>query len=164
MVDFRPEDVVAGTTISFNPDCWEEEPDDMWTAHRVMDIKVEDGVYYYWPKGDANDEPDGCWIPHFNVDGYIIEIQKGVVPENVDLRDRVNAASAALDAAEDAYRDQLERHCGTHHPPTTCYISQPYYDEVIELYDRYSEAYDSWDCWYKNAKDSEYPSHIPHDC
>ena len=52
--EFNPEDIVVGATISFNPNCWEEGPDDIPTAHRVKEIKLEDGAYYFWPRGDAN--------------------------------------------------------------------------------------------------------------
>ena len=48
--EFNPEDIVVGATISFNPNCWEEGPDDIPTAHRVKEIKVEDGTYYFWPR------------------------------------------------------------------------------------------------------------------
>ena len=92
----KPEEIVVGSVISFYPDCWTEEvvEDAAGTAHRVMDIKVENGVYSYWPKGDANEEPDGCWVPFDHVQGYIIEIHKDVRPENAVLRDFVNDASA----------------------------------------------------------------------
>ena len=95
VADFQPEAIVVGATISFAPDCWGGDG----AAHRVVDVKVEDGVYYYWPKGDNNSEADGCWVPHTDVLAYITEIHRGVRPENAELRQHVNSAKAAFDEA-----------------------------------------------------------------
>ena len=74
LVNYAPEDIVVGTIISFEPieECALESDS---VAHRVMNIKHEDGAFYFWPQGDANDEADGCWIPEENVDSYIIDVQ-----------------------------------------------------------------------------------------
>ena len=92
--NYDPADIVIGATISYSVDCSEDEPDEIWTGHRVLDIKMEDGIHCYWPKGDGNDEPDGCWIPQTAVNGYIVELHKNTRPENADLRNGVNAANA----------------------------------------------------------------------
>ena len=163
LTNFRPEDIVVGTTISFNPNCWEDGASGRRTAHRVADIELRGGIYHYWPKGDASDEPDGCWIPQTSVRGYIIEIHKNAVPENAELRDQVNAARAAFVAAREAYRDLLEGYCGSR-DPDGCYLDPRPYAEVDEAYERALEAQEHWRCWYENAGKSEYPGHIPHEC
>ena len=163
LTNFRPEDIVVGATISFNPNCWEDGASGRGAAHRVADIELRGGIYHYWPKGDASDEPDGCWIPQTSVRGYIIEIHKNAVPENAELRDQVNAARAAFVAAREAYRDLLEGYCGSR-DPDGCYLDPRPYAEVDEAYERALEAQEHWRCWYENAGKSEYPGHIPHEC
>ncbi len=64
---FFPEDIVVGAVISY----WSEGCG--WEAggiisHRVMAIEERDGVLHFWPKGDNNPEPDGCWVAESYVD------------------------------------------------------------------------------------------------
>ena len=161
--NYRPEDIIVGSTISFNPNCWEEQANGIGAAHRVLDIKVEDGIYYYWPKGDGNEVPDGCWVPHTAVDGYIIALHQNTRPENAQLRDAVNAAKAEYIVAETAYLDYVEKRCG-HRTPGNCTLSSSRYVVATRLWRVLNQAYDYMQCWYKNAKDSEYPGHIPSAC
>ena len=103
LYDFQPEDIVVDATISFKSNaCWPNDPPNSNTAHRVAAIRVIAGVYHYWPKGDANSQADGCWVPHTAVNGYVIEVHKNTRPENATLRNNVNAARVALEAAENA--------------------------------------------------------------
>ena len=117
--EFNAEDIVVGATISFNPNCWEEEPGHTSTAHRVKEIKVENGTYYFWPRGDANREDDGCWVHQDNVEGYLIGIEKDVVPENAHLQSQVRASRVAYDKL-------WSRYCGHVGPSETCYLSGRY--------------------------------------
>ena len=148
--EFNPEDIVVGATISFSPNCWEEEPDDISTAHRVKEIKVEDGIYYFWPRGDANRADDGCWVHQDNVEGYLIGIEKDVVPENAHLQSQVRAAKVAYDKL-------WSTHCGHVGPSGTCYLSGYIYDIV-------RDALNLYNCWLRNAQESRYPGHIPNHC
>ena len=187
-----PADIVVGTTISFDPDCTEGQVDWRSTAHRVTAIKVVNGVTYYWPKGDANEFADGCWVPYSDVRGYIVELQTGAHPENAYLRDQVNASRTALDAAEamaneaeelmdtagEDYDALLGELCGEGVRLQDCQLSTDGYDLAIAAYGRfqtafqqyraasdvYGAAYDRWDCWYRSAELSEGPGHIPHEC
>ena len=102
--DFRPEDIAIGATIAFKPNCWEDDEDARGAAHRVMDIRVEEGIHYYWPKGDGAREPDGCWVPHTNVQGYVIDIHRDVRPANAVLRERGNAGKGHLPHRKDCTR------------------------------------------------------------
>ena len=147
--DFNAEDIVVGATIGFNPNCWEDEPDDLFTAHRVMDIKIENGVYYFWPKGDANPEDDGCWVHQDNVSRYLVGVEKNAVPENAYLQSQVRAAS-------EAYEKLLLRYCG-HTIARNCTLRGDIYQITID-------AYHLWRCWHRNAEESERPGHIPHEC
>ena len=140
---------MVGATIRFNPNCWEEQASDTFTAHRVKKIKVEKGVYYFWPKGDANPEDDGCWIHQDNVSGYLIKLEKNVVPENAYLQSQVRAAS-------EAYENLLLRYCG-HTDAPNCTLRGDIYQITID-------AYYLWRCWYGNAEESKYPGHIPNQC
>ena len=148
--EFNPEDIVVGATISFNPNCWEEEPGHTSTAHRVKEIKVENGTYYFWPRGDANRADDGCWVHQDNVEGYLIGIEKDVVPENAHLQSQVRAAKVAYD-------NLWSRYCGHVGPSGTCYLSGYIYDIV-------RDALNLYNCWLRNAEESKYPGHIPNHC
>lgn len=44
-------------------------------AHRVIATMTHNGELHYYPKGDANRFPDGCWVPHSKVVAYIGEIR-----------------------------------------------------------------------------------------
>ena len=187
-----PADIVVGTTISFDPDCTEGQVNWRSTAHRVTAIKVVNGVTYYWPKGDANEFADGCWVPYSDVHGYIVELHKGAHPENAFLRDQVNASRVALDEAEAVaneaeelmdtaggdYDALLAELCGEGVGLDSCQLSTAGYVLAIAAYGRfqaaveqyraasdvYNAAYDRWDCWYLSAQRSEGPGHIPHEC
>ena len=148
--DFRPEDVAVGAVISYDPDCNEAEANGTGTSHRVMDIKVRNGVYQYWPKGDANDEPDGCWVPHTNVTGYIIKLHRDAAPENAWSRDWVNGAKAAQADAERVYLDLIERFCG-HRNPARCTVPRGDYPTVATAYNEYLKAHQQWKCALRSA-------------
>ena len=161
LYNFKPEDIVVGATISFNPDCWENKPNDRWTAHRVMDIKVENGVHYYWPKGDSNPEADGCWVPEQHVKGYIIDIHKDVRPANSELRGLVNEAKTAYNEARVAYYALRDQYCTR---GAICTVPSPIYERLVALGEALDAAWDLYDCWADVARDSEYPGHIPRRC
>ena len=166
LYDFKPEEVVVGATIAFRSQaCWSNRPSDRRTAHRVLDVRVVNGVYEYWPQGDANERPDGCWVPHTAVSAYIIEIHKNTRPENATLRDNVNAARAAYLAARDTYFDLRQSH-GCQRDRGTCYVAAGApFDTLNAAYQRFVQAYDYYyDCWLRNARDSEFPGHIPYSC
>lgn len=185
-----PERIVVGTTIAFaSSSCWEDAPDGRGTAHRVIDIKVENGETFYWPKGDGNREADGCWIPYDAVIGYVVELRRNVRPENAFLRDKVNAAIAALyeamdelEAVESAwaqveteYDEAIEQYCGVGVQPSNCYLGEPAYSIVIDVYNRfdalgakYDQAYAAferthawWECWDSVARNSPAPGVVP---
>ena len=173
---FAPEDIVVGATIAFDPNCWEDDgATGFWTVHRVKAIEVRQGGHYYWPRGDANEEDDGCWIPHTSLLGYLIDVQKNAVPENAALRDAVNASIAALRQARatyyvdrDAYYALRDQHCQR---GQRCVVPTPIFNQLEALWatagkslDRWGDALDLKNCWMDNAENSEYPGHIPHTC
>jgi hypothetical protein len=163
LANFRPQDVVVGAVISFTPTAECDLSGAGLVAHRVIRIKVEAGTYYYWPRGDANSQDDGCWIPHTKVDGYIIGLQKNTHPENQALRNRVNSAKAVRDQAEAVYDQKLDyynqkrlEYCGS--VTGTCELGEPYYSEMIQLnnelsalYSIYSAAHNTWQQAYNEA-------------
>lgn len=156
--NFYPEDITVGTIISFNPNCWDIRENRFnlrSTAHRVMKIKVEDGVHYYWPKGDASEDPDGCWVPESHVNAYIIEVHKNVQPQFAELRNSVNHASSLenkawleLDAAEAEYDAIIERYCGPGVKPGDCTLPTSQYNIANRAYRAYDSAYKNWERYY----------------
>ena len=158
LYDFDPADIVVGTTIAFHPACWKSE---RAIAHRVVNIQVRDGVHYFWPQGDAADEPDGCWVPESAVRAYIIEVHKDVRPDNAELREAVLAAKETFDEALDAYYALRDRYCTR---GAACTVPNSIYGRLVQLRAEAVRAQSVYRCWIKNAKDSKYPGHIPHDC
>ncbi len=160
LTNFYLADIVVGATISYDPNCW-SDADGIGTSHRVMNIKVENDIYYFWPKGDNNLEDDGCWIPHTDVRGYIIEMHRNVLPANATLRGLVNAAKTAYYDASREYDAVVERYCNGN--SQSCPRGQAY-QLAVDAYDRLRAASAHFFCWQDVAKDSEYPGHIPGEC
>ena len=170
-----PSEITVGAIIAFEPDC----QDGPGAAHRVVDVRVEDGQYYFWPQGDANGGPDGCWVPAENVWGYLVALHKNTQPENAPLREYVNAARAEHDGAvaqrEAAWADYASllaqpEYCGDT-PIAQCQLPEPQYSTSVEAYALVEarthdaeRAYDVWACWLDVAGEAEYPGHIPRHC
>ena len=152
MPDFSPEEIVVGTIISFdNRGCWSDAVGGR-SAHRVVSTHVIDDVHYYWPKGDAHADADGCWVPHTAVDGYLIELHRNTVTANAELRDNVNAANAAYSSAWEAYLDAIQAYCG-HRNPQRCSVSTSNLlgRQAQTLWLQVQEASALYTCWYNNA-------------
>ena len=163
--NFNPEDIVIGATIVFDPICWEDW-EEQWPrgiAHRVKEIKVEDGIYYFWPRGDNNREDDGCWVPEDNVSRYLTGLVKDVRPENAHLQSQVLDSRVAWLLAEETYENLLLTYCG-HTDASNCSLYGNEYDVVIDAYYKMRDAYRLYECWVQSAKDSNYPGHIPNSC
>ncbi len=150
LTNFYPEDIVIGAVISFTPTA-ECNLTSSRVAHRVMSVRRgASGDTYYWPKGDANSQDDGCWIPYTNVNGYIIELHRNTNLENSALRNRVNSASAAWDEARQNYEQRRLAYCGS--VTGACTLSGARYNEVIRLRNIYQAAYGAWEVVYREAR------------
>lgn len=164
--DFDPADIVVGTTIDFPANaCWSDE--EGYISHMVMDIRVVDGIYEYWPQGYANENPDGCWISHTAVRSYIVELHKNVVPENARTRNRVNAARADYLDSLRHWRDLTISQCGPIPDDdwSLCELSPGPYRSNTYAYDLYLAAYDDWQCELDNAyRHAQNPRHLPSLC
>ena len=84
----KANDIVVGALLVFD----EGGPAGNRVLHRVVDRKIENGVYLYRTQGDANPEPDDYWVARSWVFGYVIEIHRDTHPEKAELRTRVNKA------------------------------------------------------------------------
>ncbi len=160
--NFNPEDVTVGSVIVFTPTA-ECEIGQGTVSHRVLDIREVEGTYYFWPKGDANPDADGCWIPDTNVYGYMVELHKDTHPQNTALRNRVNSAKAKRDetfatykAAEETYNQRYQAYCG--HSPDACSLDPArvaeldrLYDEYIRLFNIHQEAFEAWNAVFQEA-------------
>ena len=153
--NFDPEDIEVGTFIRFKTteECDGGAGNDL--AHRVLDIKIENGVRHYWPAGDANEEPDGCWIPEDRVDGYMIGLDKDAHPENAQLRSNVNSAGANYKEASRLYVETHKSYCGVA-PGTPCNTSDSRFQELLRLHARSSAYFESWTCWLDSAANAIY--------
>ena len=130
-----------------------------------MKIKQEGGAYHFWPKGDANEEADGCWIPERHVKAYVVGIERNTVMENALLRNIVNGAKAAAYKAVGRYEERYRIYCGAADESACVYwLSYQQRQEMARLWDVAERAVVFYECWYQNAVDSQYPGHIPHAC
>ena len=166
LYNFDPRDIEVGTFIRFRAtaDCDNLVPDED-VAHRVLEIKVENGTHHYWPAGDANEEPDGCWIPKDRVEGYMIGLDKDVRPKNAQLRSNVNSAEADYKEASHLYVETHKRYCGVV-PGTPCSTSDSRFQELLRLHARSSAYFESWTCWLDSAanaiyRDGQHPIYRP---
>ena len=162
LTDFDPADIVVGATIAYAPACW-GDPDGV--AHRVVDVVTRDGIHYFWTKGDANLEADGCWVPENDVEGYIVKIHKNVAMENAYLREQVNNARTAFLNAAALYAERYDTYCGSADPSTcSTWLYRSQMNELAQLWDLRKRAYDHYNCWYTNAEEMEYDGHIAYSC
>ena len=61
------------------------------------------------------------------------------------------------------YHELRDQHCGAR--DESCSVPAHIYNRIKPLADAYRAAYDHyWNCWQRNALDSEYPGHIPYSC
>ena len=152
--NFLPEDITVGTVIAFKPTpaC---KTDSESIVHRVIQVKVENGVHYYWPKGDNNKGPDNCWIPENNVRGYIIKLHKNTETRNSGLRNWVNDAQSKMDEAWATYKAKRDAYCGRGHVGT-CYLPSHQLTELNWLWDVYSRDRDYYSCAVRSAKATFY--------
>ena len=165
ITEFEPSVIVEGSIISFTPDCQETHATDDGggTAHRAVDIKVEDDVYYFWPRGDGNLEDDGCWIPHGNVAMYVVDIIKDVWPQKAPLRDSVLAARDAYREASTAYEDAFVRYCGfSAYEGRPCSLPAHQHRVTSALWDTLNEADDNYNCWLDVARRTDDLGNMPH--
>ena len=139
----HPSDIILGATISFaSKACWPDDTSNSYTLHRVIDIRVDNGTTYYWPKGDNVPEPDGCWIPFTAVKSYLTALRKNAYPENAKLRNSVNGAQRSYDAALAAYDREFDRYINVRvrygcsaDPDQDCTASGHAYNQLIAAFD-----------------------------
>ena len=134
LTNFRPEDIVVGSIISFF-----EDGDTSTTPflHRILERKVENGVNYFWPQGDAADEADGYWVPEDWVEGYVTELHKNSHPENTELRNEVLAKEDEYYRTQAHYEAVEDEVCGDISPGEICYTTDEEEDRLDSAYDAY---------------------------
>ena len=168
VTEFDPSVLVEGAIIEFDPSCDEAEPDGVLVRHRVIDIKVEDDVYYFWPKGDGNREADGCWLHQDAVDAYVVEVFYNSLPENSELWNAVSEAKQDYWGAIDAFDATHLQYCGfPSEDDRNCWLvlNDHQFDVLSGLLDTWGKAEATYDCWYDVALRSERAGHIPaHTC
>jgi predicted nuclease with TOPRIM domain len=123
--NFAPEEIVIGAVIAFDATGLGCKIASARVAHRVIDIKVESGVYLYLTKGDNNRGDDGCWIPESSVFAYMTELIENdyadmqallnqiwpLEAQEKALLDDIDRLEAEYDAADAEYDQLLQDHC-----------------------------------------------------
>lgn len=98
----------------------------IYLVHRVIAKRIEGDTTYYQTKGDANVNPDPCWIPYTYVNSKLIRVLADVRPEDV-------IDTTEYDAALEIYR-RLERRYNE---------LKSAYDEKLANYEQARAAYRS---------------------
>ena len=151
--NFLPQDIEVGTVISFipPPEEGEEAGDPAPVLHRVADIKREDGIFHFWPKGDAWADPDGYWVPQTSVVGYVIELLPGTRQQNADLREFVNrtreqyvAARGRMVEARDQYDKTAVANCGSVEAVASCQTTEEGFGQVSSAYNQFTQAWNGY--------------------
>lgn len=154
--NFLPQDITVGTIIAFDPPATCRVQSNRGIVHRVERVKVERGIYYYWPKGDNAERADDCWVSERDVSGYIIEVHKNTRPERAELRNFVNSADAEAERARNAYFTRRASY-GCHSVNQVCRVSsRSQLNELNRLRTTYIAAADYHWCWVQAAKNAQY--------
>jgi chromosome segregation ATPase len=117
---------MVGDVISFSSDlsCRYYKNQNASKAHRITSIRNEGGVAYYTTRGDAANNADLCETTIDQVDGKLVEVRKGVRPQDVidtteydlakefvnHLKDQYDELKTQFDQAKAAYDDRGEEY------------------------------------------------------
>jgi hypothetical protein len=147
-----PEPLMVGDIISFSPDisCRYYKNHHISKAHRIIAIRVEEGIPYYTTEGDATLNPDPCEITIDQIDGKLVEIRKGVRPQDIIDTSEYDLAKTRVDllkAEYDAKREVFDSKKAAYDAQGEEYqllvsryeSGQAGYGEVAELYQQLEE-------------------------
>jgi hypothetical protein len=100
-----PEPLIVGDIVSFSPaiSCRYYKNHHISKAHRIIALRVEGDVAYYTTKGDATRSPDPCEITLDQIDGKLVEIRKGVRPQDIIDTSEYDLAKARVDILKAEY-------------------------------------------------------------
>lgn len=101
--------LMVGDIISFSSDlsCRYYKNQKASRAHRITSIRTEAGVDYYTTRGDATNNADLCETTANQIDGRLVEIRKGVRPQDVIDTTEYDLAKALVNRLKDQY-DELK--------------------------------------------------------
>lgn len=77
-VEVNPADLNVGDIIVFQHPTLADPPP---IAHRIIEVRVQDGKYSFRTKGDNMSEPDQHWVPQEKIIGLVIGVIYGAAPE-----------------------------------------------------------------------------------
>jgi hypothetical protein len=105
-----PEPLMVGDIISFSPDisCRYYKNHHISKAHRIIAVRIEEGTTYYTTKGDATLNPDPCEVTIDQIDGKLVEIRKGVRPQDIIDTSEYDLAKARVDLLKAEYDAKRE--------------------------------------------------------
>lgn len=103
-----PEPLRVGDIISFSSDvsCRYYKNQNISKAHRITSIRTESGIEYFTTKGDATNNSDACESTLSQIDGKLVEIRKGVRPQDVIDTAEYDLAKESVSDLKDQYEDQ----------------------------------------------------------
>jgi hypothetical protein len=97
----------VGDIISFSSDlsCRYYKNQNLSKAHRIISIRTVSGFNHYTTKGDATINADRCETTEDQIDGKLVEIRKGVRPQDI-------VDTAAYDLARELVKQLKDRYDG----------------------------------------------------
>jgi len=97
----------VGDIISFSsdPGCRYYRNQNISRAHRITSIRTEAGSDYYTTKGDATNNSDLCETTADQIDGRLVEIRKGVRPQDIIDTAAYDRAKDSVNLLKDRYND-----------------------------------------------------------
>lgn len=103
-----PEPLVVGDVISFSPEesCRHYRNHDISKAHRIISIRAESGTDYYTTQGDSALTPDDCEVTIDQIDGKLVEVNKGSRPQDVIDTAEYDAAKEKVRRLKEQYQNQ----------------------------------------------------------
>lgn len=102
------EPLLVGDIISFSSDvsCRYYKNQNISKAHRITSIRTESGLNYYTTKGDATSNTDSCETTIGQIDGKLVEIRKGVRPQDIIDTAEYDQAKESVSHLKDQYEDR----------------------------------------------------------
>ena len=136
-----PAPLAVGDVVSFSVDiaCRYYKSQDIAKAHRIIDIGYEGIRPLYTTQGDASSNPDPCEVTLDQVDGLLVEVRKGVRPQDIIDASEYDIAKLAVTQLKDEYYRQLDLY----------EVEKAAYEALVEEYNSLVEHYQRGDVSYQ---------------
>jgi hypothetical protein len=129
--------LAVGDVVSFSVSisCRYYKSQNISKAHRIIGIRHEGSAPLFTTQGDSSFNPDPCEISLEQIDGLLIEIRKGVRPQDVIDASEYDLAKLTVAELKGEYAHQLEEYN----------LEKAAYEALVAEYDILAEHYQQGD-------------------